>query len=781
MKTLTYAIRFLSRSKAYTIINLLGLAFSLACCIILMRYLHREWTVDTHCVDREQVYVLINNYNGNRNLAFKPKNLGNEKDYIKTIAQAKLTQQEYLSYNEKIFPTDVLSADKDYLLLFDYQLLQGSIQLEKSGTAVLTEECAQRIFGKENPIGKVLRTSLRKDVVVTGIIRKCPNKSTYPFDALLDNSFNKIGAYLTLVQFLPGTNIKQMEQMFSETATHTFKSENNCSLIKVKDLYWDNALLHKWGLQGGSKAQLAILTGICLIILLTGVVNFVNLFQVCMQKRNKEYGLRKVFGISGKGLFLHIWLENLLLIASALALAGLLLEVTHAPINRLLDLPFGYTEFDGLLFGGILLLLPVLTSLYPFFKNHFAPPIVSLRSIGNGRQSVRSRMAFLCIQYVFTFLLTVLAFYFNKQLSLLLNTDPGFRTENIMIAYLGKVWNNVTDKQMDNPFFGMSRVQTLKKRITESPIVEYMDPSMILKTGSWPVKFTNDKEEDCTLYLNRVNNQFFSMFGLSFVEGKLPNTNTDEGFYEQRHYVVNRAALKALGYTTRRDGKIMNADEKNSPYAEALPIRAVIDDFYGGHLTEGYKPMIFEVREFNNFTPMDGCQIAYTPGQLNKLVDYLSQINQEIFGSSDFDYTLLENDIEALYKNDRIIAIIYSVFSLISIAISCLGLFGISLFDIRQRYREIAIRKAHGAGMKDLYQLLFKKYLAVLGASFVVAVPIAYYLIHQYTADFVVKAPIGMGIFILALLIVAVISMGTLYWQIHKAANIDPATVMKTE
>ena len=141
----------------------------------------------------------------------------------------------------------------------------------------------------------------------------------------------------------------------------------------------------------------------------------------------------------------------------------------------------------------------------------------------------------------------------------------------------------------------------------------------------------------------------------------------------------------------------------------------------------------------------------------------------------------MEDDVKALYKEDQKIANIYNIFALIAIAVSCLGLFGISLFDIRQRYGEIAIRKAHGAGMKDLYQLLFKKYLAVLGASFVVAVPIAYYLIHQYTADFVVKAPIGMGLFVLALMLVAVISMGTLYWQIRKAANIDPATVMKTE
>ena len=171
----------------------------------------------------------------------------------------------------------------------------------------------------------------------------------------------------------------------------------------------------------------------------------------------------------------------------------------------------------------------------------------------------------------------------------------------------------------------------------------------------------------------------------------------------------------------------------------------------------------------------------YQPRKEKECIDYLKKIEMEIYNNDDFAYNWLKDDVLALYEDDRQVTIIYSVFALITIAVSCLGLFGISLFDIRQRYREIAIRKAHGAGMKDLYQLLFKKYLAVLGASFVVAVPIAYYLIHQYTADFVVKAPIGIGIFVLALLLVAVISMGTLYWQIRKAANIDPATVMKTE
>ena len=179
---------------------------------------------------------------------------------------------------------------------------------------------------------------------------------------------------------------------------------------------------------------------------------------------------------------------------------------------------------------------------------------------------------------------------------------------------------------------------------------------------------------------------------------------------------------------------------------------------------------------------MDGTvALTVQKGKEKEVIDYLGNMVKEMTGSSDFVYSWLQDEVDALYDDDRRLTVIYNIFALVGILVCCLGLFGISLFDIRRRYREIAIRKAHGAGMKDLYQLLFKKYLAVLGASFVVAVPIAYYLIHQYTADFMMKAPIGIGIFVLALLLVAIISMGTLYWQIHKAANIDPAIVMKSE
>ena len=146
-----------------------------------------------------------------------------------------------------------------------------------------------------------------------------------------------------------------------------------------------------------------------------------------------------------------------------------------------------------------------------------------------------------------------------------------------------------------------------------------------------------------------------------------------------------------------------------------------------------------------------------------------------------WDYDPDEKEVDALYDDDRRLTIIYNIFALVGILVCCLGLFGISLFDIRRRYREIGIRKVNGAKIMDLYRLLFRKYVVVLVAAFVVSIPIAYYLITLYTQDFVVKAPIGIGIFIIALLVVSVISLGTLFWQVHKAANINPADVVKSE
>lgn len=175
------------------------------------------------------------------------------------------------------------------------------------------------------------------------------------------------------------------------------------------------------------------------------------------------------------------------------------------------------------------------------------------------------------------------------------------------------------------------------------------------------------------------------------------------------------------------------------------------------------------------------CQIASKPGKEKELINYLKKVREDIYQSQELDYRWLKDDIEKLYREDRRIAIVFSLFATVSVFVSALGLFGLSLFDIRQRYRELAIRKVNGARLRNLYAILLRKYIWIIIGATLLTVPLSYYLIRMYTSDFIVKAPISIFIYITALLIVMVISLCTLLWQVNKAAKINPAEIVKTE
>ena len=784
MKTLVYAIRFLTRSKSYTLINLLGLAFSLACCIILMRYIHRELTVDSHCVDRNHVYAIKISMEGSEHIGgissyqYDPVKL--DKSPIEIETRYTPLDQDFLIANGHRFPSRTIVTDSAFFQLFHYPLLQGKLALDKPTSVLLKKDFAHKLFGNDNPIGKTIRHSNGKDLIVEGILDEPTCKASIQFDMVLSYHLSTQWERMEceLYRFLPGTDMNVMAEIGNsprylnnpqwDSRQFTF------SFVPLKETYWHE----EWQEQktmflSGQKSHLYILAGVCLLLFLTGLLNFINIYLVAMLRRGKEYGLKKVYGAGKSTLFLQIWLENFLLILSALLVAGLIIEVTQIPVNRLLNTQFVYTPFDGWLAIGVLLLLPLITSIYPFLKYSFSSPIRSIQSIGWGSRSVRSRMVFLGIQYALTFLITVCALYYNGQLSLLLNTDPGFRTKNIILAKLIYSSQDYSDFSEEKYQQDRARNQAIHDKLKACPFIENTESAWdkITEQGYEVNHITPDGK---TVLLSRrlASPTFFKMFNIELEEGALPEDKN------KRCYVVNRAAMKALGYSSLEGATVVeeSAYRRNNNVA-FHPITAIAKDYYNGHLSAGVKPTIYEIDNFGR----ESTYIAYPEGKLPNLLNYLKEMMQEFYGTETVEYTLLEDDVKALYKEDRKIASIYNIFAMIAIAVSCLGLFGISLFDIRQRYREIAIRKAHGAGMKDLYQLLFRKYLLVLGASFVVATPLAYYLIHQYTADFVVKAPIGIGIFVIALLLVALISMGTLWWQIRKAANIDPATVMKRE
>ena len=789
MKTLKYAWRFLMRSKSYTIINLLGLACSLACSIILMRYIHRELTVDTHCIDREHVYAICTNTEGNRGLSglkqYNYDTISIDNRFVEAMTTYIPLEKDYVISGTNRIPARCLVTDSVFFQLFHYPIVQGKLSLTTPQSALLTEKYARKIFGNENPIGKGLRYSNGKDITVEGIVGEPECKTTINFDIILSSKLSQHWERMNteLYRFLPGTDINAINKTGSvpryindpkyDTRTHTF------SLISVKDIYWDGSLTDREPAMflSGNHSHLIILSGVCLLLLLTGILNFINLYLVALLRRGKEYGLKKVFGVCGKTLFANIWIENTLLVLSALLVSWLIIEIMSAPTEYLFDTHFSYTAFDGWLSASILLLLPVITSIYPYIKYNYTSPILSIRSIGAQSHSKHFRMFFLGAQYIITFLLVVLSLYFNRQLGMLLSTKPGFRTKNIMnvnLVYESKDFSSYTYESMQQR---RQRVMQLDNELNACPFIELYEPSYEnILTPTFGTNYLNNKGEKVFLNIHYATPAFFKLYDIKVIEGEIPDINKEN---RRTVFVVNKAALKALGYTSINGAGVIEENQKRANANASLqPIVAVVEDYFEGHLTSGIKPTIYPVgARFSG----DLYQIAYTPGKKKEVIDFLRNLEYKVYGSEDFEYTFLEDDIKAMYTQDRQTATIYSIFAGMAIIISSLGLLGISLFDIRQRYREIAIRKVNGASAKDLYRLLFRKYITVLIIAFVIAIPLAYYLINTYTQDFAVRAPVSIDIFIISLLLVIIISLGTLAYQIQKAAYINPTQIMKTE
>ena len=799
MKTLKYAARHLARAKAYTLINVIGLALSLGCFILLARYLHREYTVDTNCVDRGRVVIPLQDIDGNVYPSIlHPDWVTLDTTYI-TNSQVQercrliLLQDDLVLRGESSHQAHVLVADSTFFRFFRYPVRVGEAALYTPTDAVLTEACARRFFGRANPVGQTLEYA-GKTLTVRGVIGEPDCKTTLHFDLVVSYDLSEHWNRMPweLLHVLPSVDLDAINRQ-----AHIYRpvkaagdwypvgQQIRHQYLTLEEFYFDQTYFDEETrlMRGqGNLRYLHLLTGVAVLLLLVGTLNFVNLYMVLMMKRSKEYGIKKVFGLHRLPLFLQIYAENFLLCAAALLLAGTVAEVGQPLLDRLAGDTIGYTAFDAWLFIGFLLLFPLLTSLYPYLRYNYRPPMVSIRTIGTSRQSIAVRMGFLFGQYLVTLLLLVLSVYFVHQLHTWLDTPPGFRTEGIVHANLSPRSHNFYMAGEEERQAETGRAQELGHRIKSCPYVD--KAQKISKDGVLAKGFLstllNDRGEKVAMNMTFVPKGFFDFYGIPVLDGNLEG----EGY----QMVLNRRAMEMFGYQNREeafvrsesplwifvdtDGNVVEGGTK------LMPVAAVVEDYCNGHLSLGHQPMAYMVQ---GTLIGDEWALSVTPGHERDLHDYLRQTVQEVYHSDDFAFTSLADQVAAIYDDDRRVAWVSTAFALMAIVVSCLGLLGVSLFDLRQRYREIAIRKVNGAKRGDLYRLLFRKYAVVLGAAFAVSVPVAWYIVHRYTADYVVKTPLQWWMFLAALAVVALLSLGTLWWQVRRAASANPVDSLKRE
>ena len=672
--------------------------------------------------------------------------------------------------------------------LIPYDCKEGSMQL-KPDEALLTPQAALRIFGTEHAVGKGLVTSSGKPVRVAGILKEPSTKSSFQFDVVLSvyliRDWSRV-AYEVVRLHRPedGDEINQVNRTPMKLICYGQQAVYY-QLVPLKDFYLSRQVsAYADSVTQGRSDVLWLLGLVAGLILLVGLLNYMNLYSVVMLKRGRELGMKKVLG-AGKGqIFLQLYAENVCLNVVVVFLAWLLVEVTRRLVDAWFDIPVqGDLSFDLLLSAAVLFLLPLFTMLPPYWRYAHAAPMRSLSQVGVGGKATRSRTVFLFLQYVIAFCLTVAAIYLSRHLQFLLHTDVGYRTEDIIQCQFWKenpAATNDWEIRQQETKKKEAAFALLEKRIGESPLftgMTYGVPPYDLQPDT---RFRTDdgqEVESCHLWASR---EYMDFFGFRLLEGR--GWNEDENEYACK-LIANRAFLQALHIRDWRTEKVTpnqrfwyrSGDDWNK--VPSYDIIGVVDDFRTGHLSGGNQPVVFIYQNgWRDFT-----FLSIVHGKRKEAVAFLNDLYQEAVSRGDFEYSLITDEIARLHEEDRKVTRIVITFALIAIGISCLGLFGLSLYDIRQRYREIALRKVHGAQVSDICRLLLRKYMILLGLAFVAGSAVAYIGISHYMERFPHHALLAPWIFLVAGLIVALIALATVIWQLYRASQVNPAEVIKRE
>ncbi|MDR0725841.1 MAG: ABC transporter permease [Prevotellaceae bacterium] len=794
------SLRTFVHYRLYSLINLLGLALSLTCVIIIARYIYSELTVDRFNTKLDRIYITTVERFGNQGNCFlhgiyNPNNEQNFVDISKHPGVEKHASFIYhhgdeVAFDNRTYKPNLLVIDSVFLQTLDYRVIAGANNICRPEDAFLTEAFAAKVFGKEDPIGKTFSySSVNKTVTVVGIIRQPSHKSMLSFDMLVSSELVEEWGHSpqSLILLYPKVDYHDVNSRYNEftQSGYWWRDSVRYQLFPYKDVYFNK---HTFGFLHGNIVYISILSGIGILLLLIGLVNYINIHSVVMLRRNREFGMKKVFGAGSGRIFVQLFVENLLLTVVASVLAFWLVTILSPFVENTFDIrQYPNLRFDICLAITLIVLLPAVVSLAPCLRYRYFSPLRSLRSINAGNKSLFSRKFFLGFQYFITMGLIVVSLFFVRQLNFMLDKDLGFRTQNIIqVPFVEFQSTRAFNMSPEEYREYKAKIKTinimLKQKMTEFPLTEHWSFGYFpIRKAPASFKITvADKETECHLFAS--DEAWFKVFDIQLLEGRLWNDELENS--NPYNFIVTESTLKQLGIADYREALMQPIQrlwytgslddlKTNPPYR----IVGVVKDFHATHLSQRIEPTVFH---FKNLSVTEPVMVAFAPERRQEVIEFMKNLHDELIGG-EFTYSFIEDEITAMYNEDKKVAVICTVFTGIAIMISMLGLFGISLFDIRQRRKEIAIRKINGAQIIDIIRLLLRKYFVVLSIAFAASIPIALFAIYKYLENFAHKASVSWWLFATALAVTIAISLCTLLYQTYKAGNENPAEVIKSE
>ncbi len=692
--------------------------------------------------------------------------------------------------------TKIFYADSSFLRIFSFPMKQGSREsaLENPNTAVISESMAQKYFGEKNPMGKMIIVSNQNGkhlCQITGIFEDIPENSHIKFEFLL--------SYQTLVQLRPNAAYDWGWNMFntyvllaSETDPlslqdkfHAFVERHKIYdkdyrrefiLQPIKDIHLYSHL--RWEPEvNGSARTVYFLMIIAVFILFIAWINYINLSTARSITRAKEVGIRKVLGSRRLQLIKQFISESALFNLISILVALPLIRIFLPHFNQLTgkQLSLSLTNAGPGWFWMALSLLAgtLLSAIYPaFVLSSFSPDSVLRGKFSHTRRGISFRKIMVIFQFALSVILIIGTLTVSQQLKFIQNRDLGIQIEQTVVVRIP-----------GNQGYSSERVDRFKRELKNSSQIKAVTASSSVpgkeysnaSSGIRPLASNPEDGKRC--FFISVDYDYFDFYGNDFVAGR---QFAKEFSTDLKAAILNEEAARLFGYESPEQA----VNEKILLGGLGGDVRetiGIVKDYHHKSLKDSLQPILFTLTEGDQNSRHNYFSIKIATQDIDQTIAFINKAWDNVYVGTPFDYFFLDESFHNLYQSERRFGRIFSLFALLSILISCLGLFGLAAFMAEQRTKEIGIRRILGARASGIVYLLSRDFVKWILASNLIAWPIAHFVMNRWLQNFAFRTHLGIEIFFLASLLSLIIAILTVIYQSIKTAKANPADTLRHE
>src|SRR5690554_37180 len=796
------ALRNLMRFKAYSLINISGLAIGIASCIIILLFVTDELGYDSFYKNAGNIYRVHTRGKllGNElNMAVSPAPLGETMvaDFPEVIKAARLrpTPNMLIRYKDNVFnETRFFWADSTIFEVFSIPFLKGNPEtaLDEPHTIVLTETLAKKYFGDEDPIDKIMTMEDGTPYTVRGVIKDSPPNTHFHYDMFASlsswggyerNKFwiaNNFYTYILLYEGASGSEFQKKLPEFAlkyagpqlrEMLGISFEEAKGKGYVyefimqPLKDIHLYSHLDYEIEPNSDIK-YVYIFSIIAVFILIIACINFMNLTTARSSTRSKEVGIRKVLGSSRVKLIKQFLTESTLLTFFAVLIAIVLVEVSLPSFSTLAgkDLQTNYLD-NWMIVPALILTVIVIgfaAGIYPaFFLSSFQPVKVLKGKPNEGRNNWL-RSGLVVFQFAITIILFVCTLVVANQMMFIQEKKLGFNKEQVLV--IQRAW--ALEEQ----------AKTFKEVLMQNPNIIHAS-----NTDNLPGKMfgqTVFKPEDAPLSqqyplaIMSTDCEFTKTLGLEILEGRY---FLNENISDSSAVVLNESAVSFLGIENPVGKRIsMQLDAERTTF---YTIVGVLKDFHYESLHQQIRPLAV----FLNNGQTAYLPVRLHPQNLSSTISFIEEQWKKFVPDKPFEYFFLDDDFNKLYQSERKTGQIFTSFSILAIFIACLGLFGLTAFTVERRIKEIGIRKVLGASISTIVFLISKEFLKWVLLANLIAWPVAYYFMNEWLQNFAYREDISFWVFIISGILALLIALLTVSSQTFKAATANPVKSLRYE